>query len=63
MHTRGGERARGVCVRGRAACKGRGREQGGCMQEEGLHARGGGGTSEQVSRGGGMHPFHTPCAQ
>ena len=40
-------------ARGRAACKGRGKDQGGCMQGEGLHARGGGGTKGGVCKGKG----------
>ncbi len=41
----------GLCARGRAARKGRGKDQGECMQGEGLHTRGGGGcASEQASR-------------
>src|SRR6266702_3976141 len=53
-------------ARGRAAHKGRGKDQGGCTQGEGLHARGGGGcVSERgcTRTEGGTHPFRTPCAQ
>src|SRR6266702_5588325 len=34
-------------TRGRAARKGRGKDQGGCVQGEGLHARGGGGCASE----------------
>ncbi len=47
-------------ARGRAACKGRGKDQGGCTQGEGLHARRGGGfVSEQAS--GAAHKQKGAC--